>query len=96
MIRANLKSGIVPLPDHEQVGRRDDDGERQVELAVALAPHADDGELLPLDGVEADAVVAGVGHSDGVAVAAHAHVLGLTHLRLAEAPAVLGVCALGD
>ena len=88
----DLQSRVVPFPDHEQVGGRDYDGERQVELSVALAAHADDGELLPLDGVEADAVVARVSHRDGDAVTAHAHVLGLTQLRLAETSAVLGVC----
>ena len=88
----NLKSRIVAFTDHKQVGGRDEHGERQVELAVALASHADDGQLLSLDGVEADAVVAGVRHRDGIAVTAHAHVFGLTHLRLAEASAVLRVC----
>ena len=88
----DLQSRVVPFPDHEQVGGRDHDGEREVELSVALAAHTDDGELLPLDGVEADAVVPRVSHRDGDAVTAHAHVLGLTQLRLAEASTVLGVC----
>ena len=50
-----------------------------------------DGQLLSFDGVEANAVVAGVGHGEGVAVSAHTHVFGLTHLCLAKASAVLRV-----
>ena len=39
LIMVNLKSRIVSFADHEQVGRSDHHGERQVELAVALSAH---------------------------------------------------------
>ena len=67
------------------------DGQREVELGAAFAAHPNHRESLAVDGVEADAVVPGVGHGHGVPVRAQRDVLRLAQLGLSVVPP-LGIC----